>query len=57
MTPGEQDLRRIAAESMCDMRTVRRAYAGGTVRNASAVRIVAAARKLGVSAPTATVKS
>jgi hypothetical protein len=60
MTLNEQDLRRIAAESMCDLRTVRKAYAtdpGRYVRQSCLVRIVAAAARLGVELPACAVAS
>ena len=48
---SEQDKRRIAAESMLDLRTVRRAYAGGVMTLATRAAIQRAAEVLGLPLP------
>lgn len=45
------DMRRIAVESFCDMRTIRRAYEGNPVTLASRSRIRKAAEQLGLPMP------
>lgn len=47
----EQDYRKIAAESMCDIRTVKRAYAGLTIRAHALLRICVACSKLRLPQP------
>ena len=47
----DQDQKRIAAESLCDYRTVRRAYEGDAVTNASRERIRRAAELLNLEPP------
>jgi hypothetical protein len=42
---------RIAAESLCDIRTVRRVYSGADVRKTCVLRIVVAAKRLGLAFP------
>lgn len=51
MIVSDYDVKRIACESLCDYRTVRRAYEGGPVQNASRERIRRAAEALGISPP------
>ncbi len=48
---NEQDLRRVAAESMVTLSVARKAYAGGRVRPGVRLRLELAATKLGVSVP------
>jgi hypothetical protein len=45
------DLRRIAAECLCDVRTVRRAYFGDPIWNVTRERIRLAAEKLNLEIP------
>lgn len=47
------DLRRIALEALCDVRTVRRAYEGEELRHMTKFRICKAAEKLGLEQPPA----
>jgi len=49
--PARQDLLRIVAESLCDLRTVTRAYSGAPVTLASRARIRQAAEALGLPLP------
>ena len=44
LTPG--DVARLRAETMCDVQTIKRWWAGESVRNATAERLGAAAKKL-----------
>ncbi len=48
---NEQDLRRVAAESMVTLSVARKAYAGGRVRPGVRLRLELAAQKIGVVAP------
>jgi hypothetical protein len=48
---GKQALMRIAAESLCDLRTVAKAYAGEPITLASRQRIRNAAEALGLPMP------
>jgi hypothetical protein len=54
---NRQELLRIVAETMCDPRTVERAYEGRTTTSATMLRIVAAAAKLGIEVPPAVAQS
>lgn len=47
----ESDMRRIAAESLCDYRTVRRAYFGEQVWSVTRERIRLAAERLNLPLP------
>ena len=51
MIVSDYDVKRIAAESLCDYRTVRRAYEGGAITGASRERIRRAAEALGLTPP------
>jgi len=48
-----QDAHRICAESLCDMRTVTKAYGGAPITMASRQRIRAAAERLNLPPPPA----
>lgn len=48
---SEQQIRRVSAESMVDVRTIKRALKGESIRKTSSTRISEAAKKLGLRTP------